>query len=123
MESRLDVVRRLIGVIKNEVEANDVAGRFSEWERRARKAIDELDSANMDDLPLLSVDLGDPAQRKSVNRYYPSRNDKAKLDGLIRLQLEHQDRTSTAVRRTDVDVTDTLPEIHAWVKGSETATF
>jgi hypothetical protein len=67
MESGLDVVRRLIGVIKNEVEAYDVAGRFSGWERRVRKAIDELDSANMGDLPLLSIDLGDPAQRKSVN--------------------------------------------------------
>ena len=99
MESGLDVVGGLIGVIKNEVEAHDVAERFNGWKRRARKAIDELDSANMGDLPLLRIDLGDPAQRKSVNRYYPSRDDKAKLDGLIRLQLEHQDRTSTAVRR------------------------
>jgi len=29
MEGGLDVVRRLIGVIKNEVEAHDVAGQFS----------------------------------------------------------------------------------------------
>ena len=50
-----------IGVIKNEVEAYDVAGRFSGWKKRVRKAIDELGSANMGDLPLLSIDLGDPA--------------------------------------------------------------
>jgi hypothetical protein len=30
----------------------------------AWKAMDELDSANIGDLPLLSIDLGDPAQRK-----------------------------------------------------------
>lgn len=119
MESGLDVVRRLIDVIKNEVEAHDVAGRFSEWKRRTRKAIDELDLANISDLPLLRIDLGDPAQRKSVNRYYPSRDDKTKLDGLIRLQLEHQDRTSTAVRRTGMDVADIFPEIRAWIKGLE----
>src|ERR1700730_11781748 len=111
MEDGLDVVRRLISVIKNEVEAHDVAGRFSGWKRRVQKAIDELDSANMVDLPLLRIDLGDPAQRKSVNQYYPSTDDKAKLDSLIRLQLEHQDQTSTAVRRANVDVADTLPEI------------
>ena len=119
MESGLDVVRRLMGVIKNEVEAHDVARRFSGWERRVRKAIDELDSANMGDLPLLSIDLGDPAQRKSMDRYYPSTDDKAKLDDLIRSQLEHQDLSSTAVRRAGVDVTDTLPEIRAWVEGLE----
>jgi hypothetical protein len=119
MEGGLSVVRRLIGVIKNEVEAHNVAGRFSGWKRRVQKAIDELGSANMDDLPLLSIDLGDPAQRKSVNRYYPSRDDKAKLDGLIRLQLEHQDRMSTAIRRANMDVVDTLSEIRAWVEGLE----
>ena len=119
MEGGLDVVKRLISVIKNEVEAHNVAGRFSEWKRRVQKAMDELDSANMGDLPLLSIDLGDPARRKSVNRYYPSTDDKAKLDGLIRLQLEHQDRTSTAVRRANVDVAETLPEIRAWVEGLE----
>jgi len=73
----------------------------------------------MDDLPLLSIDLGDPAQRKSVNRYYPSRDDKVTLDGLVRLQLEHQDRTSTAIRRANMDVVDTLSEIRAWVEGLE----
>ena len=117
MESGLDVVRRLISVIKNEVEAHDVAGRFSGWKRRVQKAIDELDLANMVDLPLLSIDLGDPAQRKSVNQYYPSTDDMAKLDSLIRLQLVHQDQTSTAVRRANVDVADTYPEIRAWIKG------
>jgi hypothetical protein len=119
MEGGLDVVRRLISVIKNEVEAHGVAGRFSEWKRMAQKAIDELDSAGMGDLPLLSIDLGDPAQRKSANRYYPSRDGKAKLHGLIRLQLEHQDRISTAVCRANMDVTDTLPEIRAWLEGLE----
>jgi hypothetical protein len=118
IEGGLDVVRRLISVIKDEMEAHDVAGRFSGW-RRVQKAIDELDSANMSDLPLLSIDLGDPAQRKSVDRYYPSTDDKAKLDGLIRLQLEHQDRTSTTIRRANVDVADTLSEIRAWVEGLE----
>ena len=117
MEGGLDMVRRLISVIKNEVEAHNVVGRFSEWKRRVQKAMDELDSANMGDLSLLSIDIGDPAQRKSVNRYYPSTDDKAKLDGLIRLQLEHQDRTSTAVRRANVDVAETLSEIRAWVEG------
>ena len=57
MVDGLDVVRRLISVIMNEVEAHDVAGRFSGWKRRAQKAIDELDSTNMGDLPLLSIDL------------------------------------------------------------------
>ena len=119
VEGGLDVVRRLISVIKNEVEAHDVAGRFSGWKRRVQKAIDELDSTNMGDLPLLSIDLGDPAQCKSVNRYYPSTTDKAKLDGLIRLQLEHQDQTSTAIHRANVDVADILHEIRAWVEGLE----
>ena len=119
MESGLDVVRRLIDVIKNEVEAHDVTGRFSEWERRTRKAIDGSDELDIDDLPLLRINLEDPAQRKSVNRYYPSRDDKDKLDGLIRLQLEHQGRTSTAVRRTGVDVANTVPEIRAWAEGLE----
>jgi len=37
MESGLDMVRRLIGLIKNEVEAHDVARRFSGWGRRIRQ--------------------------------------------------------------------------------------
>jgi hypothetical protein len=119
MEGGLDAVGRLISVIKDEVQAHNVAGRFREWKRTTQKAIDELDSANIGDLPLLTIDLGDPAERQSGNRYYPSTDDKAKLAGLIQLQLEHQDQTSTAVRRAEVDVTNTLSEIRAWINGLE----
>jgi len=112
----LDVVRRLISVIKDEVQAHNVVERFREWEEMVWKAVDELDS-NIDDLPFLSIDLGDPAQRKSKNGYYPSTEDKAKLNGLIDLRLEHQEQTSTAVRRVKMDAVDTRLKFCAWAEG------
>jgi hypothetical protein len=110
------VVRRLISVIKDEVQAHNVVGRFREWEEMVWKAVHKFDF-NMDDLPFLSIDLGDPAQRKSKNEYYPSMEDRAKLNRLINLQLEHQEQTSTAVRRVRMDAAGTRLEFRAWAEG------
>ena len=116
INSGLDVVGRLISVIKDEVQAHNVVGRFRDWEEMVWEAVNELDS-NMDDLPSLSIDLGDPAQRKSKNGYYPSTEDRAQLNGLIDLQLEHQEQTSTAVRRVKMDAARTRLEFRAWAEG------